>query len=375
MGADLAAADQPAAVIRCVQGAIGVAVRIAAIEGERSEEETAFTRDNFIALDSDERVSFVRSVSIREGSDAASRRRQETYAFEGGLMRLISGLGLLSAVIVSVSLYAAAERGEPIQTASETVEPFRVIGNIYYVGGQYGSYLITTPEGHILHDTGSSEMHPIIVSNVEKLGFNVRDIEIMLSSHAHWDHVQGHAAMKRVTGARVVALGGDAVALESGRDNSALGARGWEPVTVDRVVEDGDTVTLGGVTLRALWTGGHTQGATMWMTTVQEGGNTYSVTFRGGEIPNAGVQLRNNPRHPTVVADTQRTLQRLKALEPPDLFLHNHPQDPPRRLNAALPVDPRCTTCMDAEGWKDLVASAEARFHAMLREAEGRPGR
>lgn len=255
------------------------------------------------------------------------------------------------------------------------MEPFRVIGNIYYVGGQYGSYLITTPEGHILHDTGSSEMHPIIVSNVEKLGFNVRDIEIMLSSHAHWDHVQGHAAMKRVTGARVVALGGDAVALESGRDNSALGARGWEPVTVDRVVEDGDTVTLGGVTLRALWTGGHTQGATMWMTTVQEDGNTYSVTFRGGEIPNAGVQLRNNPRHPTVVADTQRTLQRLKALEPPDLFFHNHPQDPPRRLNAALPVDPRCTTCMDAEGWKDLVASAEARFHAMLWGAEGRPGR
>jgi hypothetical protein len=140
---------------------------------------------NVIALDSDERVSFVRSVSIREGSDAASRRRQETYAFEGGLMRLISGLGPLSAVIVSVSLYAAAERGEPIQTASETVEPFRVIGNIYYVGGQYGSYLITTPKGHILHDTGRSERHPLVVSNVEKLGFNVRDIEIMLSSHAN----------------------------------------------------------------------------------------------------------------------------------------------------------------------------------------------
>jgi len=290
-------------------------------------------------------------------------------------MRLISRVALLSAVMGSVSLYVAAERGEPIQTAGETVAPFRVIGNIYSVGAQYGSYLITTPEGHILHDTGSSEMHAIIVSNVEKLGFSVRDIKIMLSSHAHWDHVQGHAAMKRVTGARVVALGGDAVALQSGRDNSALGARGWEPVTVDRVVEDGDTVTLGGVTLRALWTGGHTHGATMWMTTVQAGGNTYSVAFRGGEIPNAGVQLLNNPRHPTVVADTQRTLQRLKALDPPDLFLHNHPQDPPRRLNPALPVDPRCATCLDADGWKDLVASAEARFQAMLEEAKGRPGR
>ena len=94
--------------------------------------------------------------------------------------------------------------------------------------------------------------------------------------------------MKRVTGAQVVALGGDAVALESGRDNSAIGARNFEPVPVDRVIEDGDTVTLGEVTLRALWTGGHTQGATMWMTTVDEGGNTYSVAFRGGEVPNPG---------------------------------------------------------------------------------------
>jgi metallo-beta-lactamase class B len=181
--------------------------------------------------------------------------------------------------------------------------------------------------------------------------------------------------MKRVTGAQVVALGGDAVALQSGQDNSAIGARGWEPVTVDRVVEDGDTVTLGAVTLRALWTGGHTQGATMWMTTVQEGGDTYSVAFRGGEIPNPGAQLFNNPRHPTVVADTQRTLQRLKELEPPDLFLHNHPQDPPRELDPALPVDPRCVTCFDAEGWRSFVAGVEARFEAMLREAEDRPGR
>ena len=168
-------------------------------------------------------------------------------------MRLICAVVLLSAAIVSSSPYSAAER---IQEAGATVEPFRVIGNIYFVGGQYGSYLITTPEGHILHDTGSADMHDLIVSNVEKLGFNVQDIRIMISSHAHWDHVEGHAAMKRVTGAQVVALGGDAEALESGRDNSAIGARNFEPVPVDRVIEDGDTVTLGGMTLRALWTGG-----------------------------------------------------------------------------------------------------------------------
>ena len=105
------------------------------------------------------------------------------------------------------------------------LEAFRVIGNIYWVGGEYGSYLITTPEGHMLLDTGSTEMHDVIVSNVKKLGFKVEDIKIMISSHAHWDHVQGHAAMKKLTGAQVVALGGEAAALEAGQDNSAEGFR------------------------------------------------------------------------------------------------------------------------------------------------------
>ena len=280
-------------------------------------------------------------------------------------MRRICASVALSAVMVLLSPYATAAGGER-QAASDAAEPFRVIGNIYYVGGQYGSYLITTPEGHILHDTGTADMHALIVSNIEKLGFNVRDIRIMISSHAHWDHIEGHAAMKRVTGAQVVALGGDAVALRSGRDNSAIGARDFEPVTVDRVVEDGDTVELGGTTLRALWTGGHTQGATMWMTTVEEDGQTFDVAFRGGEIPNDGAPLVDNPRHPTVVEDTQRTLRRLKALEPPDLFLHNHARETSSELNPNLPVNPNCASCLDAEGWVAMVASAEARFQAML---------
>lgn len=274
---------------------------------------------------------------------------------------------VLAAAMASMSASRAAER---VQDGA-AVEPFRVIGNIYFVGGEYGSYLITTPDGHILHDTGSADMHDRIVSNVETLGFDIADIRFMISSHAHWDHVEGHAAMKRATGAQVVALGGDAVALETGQDNSAIGARNFEPVPVDRVIEDGDTVTLGGVTLRALWTGGHTQGATMWMTTVQEGGNTYTIAFRGGEVPNAGAPLVDNPRHPTVVADTQRTLERLRTMEPPDVFLHNHHQNPPEELDPSLPVDARCTTCFDAEGFRNFVTRVEAQFEAMLREAEG----
>src|SRR5215813_4241286 len=234
-------------------------------------------------------------------------------------MRRINLSVLLSAAILFLGTVITAQPAAA-QAQKAFPEAFRVIGNIYWVGGEYGSYLITTPQGHILLDTGVSEMHDVIVSNVKKLGFKVEDIKIMLASHAHFDHVQGHAAMKKLTGAQVMALGGDAAALEAGQDNSAGGFRGMIAVHVDRVIKDGDTVSLGGVTLSDLWVPGHTQGATLWMTTVSEGGKNYSVAFRGGEIPNAGVQLIGNPRHPKVVEDTMMTLQRMKSLQPPDLF-------------------------------------------------------
>ena len=100
------------------------------------------------------------------------------------------------------------------------------------------------------------------------------------------------------------------------------------------------------------------------MTTVEEGGKTYSVAFRGGETPNAGVPLFDNPRHPKVVEDTLMTLQKMKALQPPDLFLHNHRQNLGRPLNPALPVNPKCITCMDAKAFADMVARSEQSFAA-----------
>jgi metallo-beta-lactamase class B len=283
---------------------------------------------------------------------------------------MISMIVLGSALVSAQSPYLSpAQRARFHGSDSEPVEPFRIVGNIYYVGAKsLASYLMTTPQGHILLDTGTNEMHSVIRANVEKLGFKLQDIKYLLSSHAHFDHMQGHALMKKATGAQVVALGGDAVAIESGKDTSALGDEGWTPVKVERVVNDGDTISLGGMTLRAVWTGGHTQGATMWMTTVQEKGRTFSVAFRGGEIPNAGVPLFNNPRHPTVVADTQRTLRVLKASTPPDLFLHNHANRSDKVIDPL--INPKCTSCMDAAGFKKMVADAEANFQNMLKEAE-----
>ena len=193
-------------------------------------------------------------------------------------------IGFLLAALFSVFLSAQTSPLTPAANAqfhgqySEAVEPFHIIGNIYYVGARnIASYLLTTPEGHIMIDTGTKEMHSVIVANVQKLGFKLQDVKILLSGHAHFDHVQGHAAMKKVTGARVMALGDDAVALETGTDRSPLGDEGWDPVHVDRVLKDGDTVSLGGTTLKAVWTPGHTPGCTTWTTTVRENGKPYSV--------------------------------------------------------------------------------------------------
>ena len=150
-------------------------------------------------------------------------------------------LVLILQTLFSAFLYAqtspltAEARAQFHGPYSEAVEPFHIIGNIYYVGARnIASYLLTTPEGHIMIDTGTKEMHPVITANVRKLGFKLQDVKILLSGHAHFDHVQGHAAMKKVTGARVMALREDAVALEAGADRSPLGDEGWEPVQVDR---------------------------------------------------------------------------------------------------------------------------------------------
>ena len=243
---------------------------------------------------------------------------------------------LVAAVILAATVAVAQQ--QPAQFSpewyaqfqgaySEAVPPFRIVGNIHYVGARnIASYLITTPQGHILIDTGTTAMHDVIRKNVQALGFSTSDIRIMLSSHAHFDHVEGHAAMKALTGAQVMAMAGDAEALSSGKDNSALGAVGWTPVAVDRVLKHGDTVTLGGTTLRAVHSSGHTQGATTWFTTVEEKGRRYSVAILGGTTPNGGVPLLNNPRHAAVIEDTRRTLMRLKAETPPDIYLVGHPQ-------------------------------------------------
>ena len=251
---------------------------------------------------------------------------------------------VLLIIMSSVFVWAQTSPLSPEQRAtfhgrqSEAVEPFRIVGNIYYVGARnIASYLITTPEGHIMIDTGTKEMHDVIRTNVEKLGFKLQDIKILLSGHAHFDHVQGHAAMKRLTGAKVMAIGEDARALEAGADLSPLGDEGWEPVKVDRVLKDGDTVMLGGTTLRAVLTPGHTPGCTTWTTGVEEKRRPYSVVFQAcGGKPDIYL-----PMHPETYFAGK--VERIKAGETP------HP-------------------LFDPDAYTKLISETEANFQKRVQE-------
>lgn len=142
----------------------------------------------------------------------------------------------------------------------------RVIGDVYYVGSKdLASYLITTPEGHILINSGFERTVPLIQKSVESLGFKMADVKILLASHAHSDHVAGHALLQKLTGAKVYVIRGDDHVIASGGEGQYLySVNRWKPCKVDRVLEDGDEVKLGGVTLVAHRTPGHTRGCTTW---------------------------------------------------------------------------------------------------------------
>lgn len=258
---------------------------------------------------------------------------------------------------------------------SQPVAPFRIVGNIYYVGAlNIASYLIATPQGHILIDSGMTEMHDAITSGVEQLGYAVSDIRILLSSHAHFDHIEGHALMQRRTGAQVMAMTGDAEALESGHDTSALGAIGWEPVRVSRRLKDGDTVTLGGTTLRAIHAPGHTRGATIWMTTIDDEQRRYTVAFFTTTTPNPGVPLVDNPRHTNVIDDTRGTFRKLTAEREPDIVLVGHPQAMFAQTMERMRRGERPHPLLNgAQAWTRQLATAAADFER--RVVQERPGR
>jgi metallo-beta-lactamase class B len=257
-------------------------------------------------------------------------------------------------------------------TWRQPIDPVRIVGNVYYVGTRgLSSFLIVTPAGGIIIDSGEAETVPFIRANVEKLGFRLSDVKILLTGHAHYDHVGGHADLKRLTGARVMVMDADREALASGVDRSALGGPGWKPVAVDRVLKDGDTVTLGGATLTAHLTPGHTQGCTTWTMAVSQENKKYQTAFTCSVTVNAGVHLVGNARVPAIAEHYARAFRVLHGLKV-DVFVAEHGAVFALENKARLvSEDARVNPFVDPDGYQRFVADAEQRYLKRLTADQG----
>jgi metallo-beta-lactamase class B len=254
-----------------------------------------------------------------------------------------------------------------LEAWNKPFKPFRIIDKIYYVGtNNLACYLIVTPGGHILIDTALEESAPIIRANIEALGYKLKNIRIILSSHAHFDHVAGHADMVAATGARVYATEADAETLESGGTKGFHPLTPYKPVKVSRILKDGDIVRIGNVALTAHLTPGHTEGNTTWTTTVAENGKKYDVVFVGSMSINPGVRMVNYPPWPKISEAYAKSFRILKEL-PCDVFLGPHApffdmEEKVRRMNA----DPKTNPFVDPEGYRNYIARFEKLYNEQL---------
>jgi metallo-beta-lactamase class B len=246
--------------------------------------------------------------------------------------------------------------------------PHKVIGNIYYVGTKsLAAFLVTTPEGHILVNSTYERNVPTIQKSVEQLGFKFSDIKILLGSHAHGDHQEGDALVKQLTGAQVMAMAEDVPALRAMKP-------GGKEHPIDRVLHDGDAVTLGGTALVAHLTPGHTRGCTTWTLKTQEGGKTYDVVIIGSFGTNPGFKLVNNTDAPHIAEEFERTFKVARSL-PCDVPLGSHPGMYNLEEKYAKLGKGGANPFIDPEGYKLEVDIDEAMFRAVLAEQRGASAR
>ena len=275
-----------------------------------------------------------------------------------------------TAFLVSLAVMVpTAVRAQANPDWHRRIPGFKLAGNLYYVGtADLAAYLITTPQGHILINGNFKEDVPAIRASIEGLGFKYADTKIILISHAHGDHDEGVGMIKSQTGARLMVMDADVAAVEST-------APGRPAAKVDRVLHDRDTVELGGTTLTARLTPGHTPGCTTWTLPVAEGGRTLNAVIIGSPNVNAGYVLVNNRNYPQIAADYVKTFAVLKML-PVDLFLGAHgayfnlqQKLPKMSAGGANPF-------VDPAGYKAYVAEREQAFEKELAKqtADGHAG-
>jgi metallo-beta-lactamase class B len=277
---------------------------------------------------------------------------------------------IVSRIFILVLAAAGSVFAQANPDWTEPFPPFRIAGNLYYVGSKgLANYLVTTPQGNMLINSDLEANVPLIEASTEKLGFKFKDTKILLISHAHWDHDAGSAMIKEMTGAAYMVMDADVPVVESGgKSDFAYGNSPtslYRPTKVDRVLHDGDEVRLGGTVLVAHLTPGHTKGCTTWTMQVTDRGKTYNVVIVGSPNVNPGYKLVGNTSYPKIAEDYERMWRVLKSL-PCDIFLGAHgsyfgleEKYPLMKEGSAIPL-------VDPSGYKNYIAQKEQDFRTEL---------
>lgn len=285
-------------------------------------------------------------------------------------MRLTTLLALL--LVLASPAWAALTAEQALK--NQPVTPFRIIGHVYYVGASdVASYLIATPAGLILLDGGFRETVPQIESNIARLGFRLSDVKVLINGHAHPDHAGGLAALKHDTGAKFYAMEREVKPLEhNGQGTFYRGDRRlFDSIRVDRILHDRDTVSLGGLTLTAHLTAGHTPGCTTWTMKAREGGNSYHVVFMCQLALLDGQPLVRNPIYPRIARDYEHTFAVLGSMRC-DVFLGEHGSmfELKEKLQR-LAAHPAKNPFIDPAGCRRFVAQSRHEFEAALQQQAG----
>jgi metallo-beta-lactamase class B len=274
-------------------------------------------------------------------------------------------LTLAGFLLATKSLLAQAD--ETSRSWNKPVAPFRIAGNLYYVGAiEITSYLITTPEGHFLLDGGFVETAPQIERNIAELGFKLTDVKFLLNSHAHFDHAGGLAKLKKLTGAKFLASDRDAPLLRSGGhgDFRFGDTLTFPPIAPDQIIHDGEAIKLGNQIMIAHLTPGHTKGCTTWTTKIRDGNKVYDVVFVGSQSA-LDYKFVGQESYPGITGDFERSFALLNHL-PCDIFLASHGSFCHFMEKHERLLRGDANAFIDPDGYKAYLRDSEREFHNKL---------
>jgi metallo-beta-lactamase class B len=297
----------------------------------------------------------------------------------------------LSCLLLATSPVAAQSKNDGLESVSvlalktvrtalkwdEPAEPARIVGPIYFVGTKgLGSFLIKGSEGHVVLYTGMPGSGQMIEKSIAKLGFNPQEVKLILTGHAHCDHVGGHAYLKKATGAKIAMMREEVELFESGGKldfhYGDYKAFAFEPAKMDTVFRDEDEITLGDISIKALLTPGHTKGSTTYVMKVIDDGKTYAVVFPDGTTVNPGYRVARNPSYKGIEDNYRRTFRTLEALKP-DAWLapHNEFYGLDAKLQRAAKDGAKAW--VDPVGYRKWVAAQKEKFEASAEKERGAP--